>query len=92
MLLSSASGPVEFSGDYLLLHSRHLEVLSIQDDLDELHALQPLPDCLPDWQGEAKNAYVDKLGEMTTLLVSVRAEVRSALGSLSRAMNELSDV
>ena len=92
MMLFLASDPVGLSGDYLLITSRLLEVQRIQDQLDILQALQPPADCIPDWKGDAKNAFVIKLGEMTTSLTTVRAEISSAVSDLRVVIAELADV
>lgn len=81
--------PTGSPGDSFILFSRVLEVQRVHDQLEHLYALQPLPDCLPDWRGESKNGYIDKLAEMTTMFVSVRLEVSEAIRQLNRAIAEL---
>jgi len=87
-LLNQTGSP----GYAYILFSRIIEVEKVRDQLELLYGLQPLPDCLPDWKGDAKNGYIEKLGSMTTMFVSVRAEVDAAIDELKRAHAEIDDV
>jgi len=87
MLLS----PVTLPGYYFILHGQRAELTVVQDQLDQLQSLQPPPDCLPEWRGPTKDGYIEKLGDMTALLASVRAEVTVALAEIDIALAELAD-
>ena len=87
----SSTHPLSLTGSpgySYTLFSRRLEVQAVHDELELLYGLQPLPDCLPGWKGDAKSGYIEKLGDMTTMFVSVRAEVDAAIAALTLALAE----
>lgn len=92
MPLTSAFDPIALSVAELTLTSKRSAVLGVADQLETLHGVQPQPDSLDAWTGDAKNAFAVQLALLTASLSAARIEVGAAGTELTKALAEISGV